>query len=133
MADITVTSANVKPWENATLEDGVAAESITAGDSLYLDSNDELRKAYNQYADTSECVGIAMNSATRKQKVQYATGGDIDFGGAQTVGVLLMLSGNAGKVCPHTDVISGDYPCVIGSHVETRRCRLSLKQWPEPN
>src|SRR5690348_4111768 len=118
MADVTVTATGVKPVSGSTVVDiGVAGESITAGQPLYKNANDS-NKLYKTDANlgvsSAQVVGVAMHAATTDQPIEYATGGDLDFGSGLTVAIVYIVSATAGGIAPVADLTTGWYSSVVG-------------------
>jgi hypothetical protein len=76
MPDLSITAASVLASTSATKAEGVAGATITAGQSLYIDTADSNKlKLYD--ADGSSPVnvfaGIALHGAATGQPIKYAT------------------------------------------------------------
>lgn len=116
MADISITAANVVAGSAKTVE-GTAGATITAGQVLYLDSADNRYKLADCDSGTAAArtpAGIALNGASTGQPVEVLTKGAITIGGTVTAGVAYYLSPNAGGICPVADLLTGDYPTIMG-------------------
>ncbi len=116
MADIAITAANVVKGSGASTSSGTAGASITAGQTLYLDSATNTLKLAdaNSTAATAACVGIALHAASSNQPIQYLTQGPITIGGTLTAGVFYIASATAGGVAPASDATTGWIPCQLG-------------------
>ena len=116
--DLSVTAANVLASSSAVKERGVAGATITAGQTLYIDTSDsnklKLADCDSATAAVRNCAGIALNGAAAGQPVEYVIE-DPSFtpGGTLTVGTTYVLSDTAGGIMPHADLESGDYPTVL--------------------
>lgn len=127
MSDISITAANVAKGANASTQKGTAGATITAGQSIRLDTSDNLMKlADNDVSLAAATVaGIALCGASSGQPIEWLTGGNINPGGTVTVGEIYVLSSNAGGICPEGDLGSGDYVSVIG--IGTTSSNISVK------
>lgn len=118
MADISITPASVLPsGTNPVTADGVAGETITAGQTVYLDST--LRQYFKSDSDSATAavrqpVGIALNGASAGQPLRIQSKGDIVIGGTMTAGLVYYNSKTAGGICVLADIASGGYACTIG-------------------
>jgi hypothetical protein len=115
LADITITAAGVIAGADSTVENGTAGATITAGQTVYLDT------ATNRYeladadgaADLRRPRGIALNGAADGQPLRILKAGDLTMDGL-TAGVTYYQSPNPGGIAPRADVLTGDYVTVIG-------------------
>lgn len=117
MADLTVTAASVVPGSNATKVQGVAGETITAGQAVYRDTTTrKYMKADSNSATAAarQSVGIALTGSSLNQPIVVQTAGDVTIGATMTAGVAYYLSDTAGGICPVADVGSGEYVCLLG-------------------
>jgi hypothetical protein len=118
MADITITAANVVKGSGAQTSNGTAGASITAGQSIYLDSATSTLKLADADASatTAQAVGIALHAAASGQPLQYLTGGLITIGGTVVAGQMYGVSATAGGIAPWTDLTgaNGARPCKLG-------------------
>jgi len=117
MADITITATSVVAGSNATRDAGIAGETITAGQVLYLAAATNKWMKADSNAGTAEArtpKAIALNGASLNQPVAILKAGDITIGATLTAGVAYYLSDTPGGICPVADVGSGEYPCIIG-------------------
>lgn len=117
MADLSITAANVVAGSNSSQEQGIAGETITAGQALYKSSTTgKWMKADNNSA-TAEAkvpVGIALHGASLNQPIRVHKGGDITIGATVTAGTAYYLSDTAGGICPLADVASGEDAVLLG-------------------
>ena len=126
MADLSLSA--VTATAQTTAHSGVAGEAITAGEAVYIDSNDG-RVWLAQAAGTkaqAECVGLAANAAAAGNPVDYFSG-VVDVTGA-TEGLAYFLSATAGDLSPHTDPTTPDsteYATVVA--VAETATRLHVK------
>ena len=117
MANLAITAANVLASSNALKLQGIAGESITAGQPVYKDAADGNRLKLadaNTSAATSAVIGIALHGAAAGQPLTYVYE-DSSFtpGGALTVGQTYCVSATAGAIAPIADLGAGDYPAVV--------------------
>jgi hypothetical protein len=134
MADITITAANVLMSANGKSATGIAGETITAGQTLYLNSADNrLYKAdANASIATADCVGIALGGGAAGQPITYCyedpnftPGGTLSLAAAADSGVYV-LSATAGGIAPMDDLAAGMYPCVLGVAYSTTKMSLRI-------
>ncbi len=120
MADLTITAATIQPatvtgYPTAT-KTGVAGETITAGQSVYINSSDS-NKIYKSDANASSAaaaaVGIAMHGATSGQPITYCTEGALAFGAILTAGQYYVASATAGGIAPTADLTTGWYSTLL--------------------
>lgn len=129
MADLSITAANVLAGANAKKTSGVAGETITAGQVVYLDtSTSSWKKADNNSATAAvrSPGGVALNGASTGQPLQVQTDGDITIGATLTAGVAYYLSDTPGGICPVADLGTGEYPSVIGIARSTTVLRIDF-------
>ena len=127
MADITVTAANVVPASGYQYIDGTAGATITAGQTVYLDSSVSTYKLAdaNASAAASSTVGIALNGAAASQPIRVMTGGTLGFGAVLTKGTVYVQSATAGGIAPVSDLASGWYRVTLG--IATSTSNLAVK------
>lgn len=116
MADLTITAANVVKGSDATIEQGTAGATITAGQVVYKDANGKYQLADSNSATAAARSprGIALNDASANQPMAILRSGDITIGATLTAGVAYYLSDTPGGICPVADVGSGEYSVIIG-------------------
>ncbi len=118
MADIAVVAASVSLSGTSTFQ-GVAGETITAGQSVYLKTSDgRLWKALaNGTAEQGTVKGVALHASLAGQPLQIGTGGDLTLSNStpMTVGVAYYNSpNNAGGIAPVADIASTHYVTILG-------------------
>lgn len=116
-ADVSITAGNVVPVAGYQFVDGIAGETITAGQTLYLKESDSRYWKADSDSATSAVrvlVGIALNGASAGQPLRVQTAGSITIGGTVAVGTVYILSDTAGGIMPSTDVETGDYVSIVG-------------------
>lgn len=129
-ADISVTAANVVPSDGYQYEDGIAGETLTAGQTVYFkDSDSRYWKADSDSATAAVRTlrGIALQGASAGQPVRVQTGGSITIGGTVAVGTVYLLSDTPGGIMPVADVESGDYTSIVGIGTSTTVILLSIR------
>ena len=118
MADLSITASQVKKSTNAKTVTGTAGEEITAGETVYYDSaNDVYKLADNNDTEAKATLkGIALCHAYTDQPISVQTAGTIIIGAAASVaeGTVYVQSANAGKIAPAADLASGNYTSIIG-------------------
>lgn len=129
MADLTITAANVVPGAGATRIVGISGASITAGQTVYLDSADNRYKLYDADSATAAvrvCAGIALNGASNGQPISIHTAGPLAIGATVAAGVAYYGSPTAGGICPVADLSAGDYPCFLGFATSTSVINVAI-------
>ena len=121
MADLAITASQVKQdTTNAQVFNGTAAVSITAGQSVFVDTGTTPNTVKLADADdtvtTAGAKGIALNDAEVDHPVQVQEGGTITLGAgaAPTKGTIFVVSGTAGGIAPAADLASGDFVTILG-------------------
>ena len=126
MADLTITAANVVKGTGASISSGTAGGSITAGQSLYIDTanGNVLKPADTDAAALSAtAAGIALHASSTGQPIAYLTQGAITIGATLTAGQIYVVSATAGGIAPITDATTGWYVCILGYASSTSVCR----------
>lgn len=117
MADLTITAANVLKGSNAVFATGIAGDTITAGQVLYLDSTTgKYKLADSDSATEAARKGgyIALNGASDGQPIAVMREGDVTIGATLTAGTTYYLSDTPGGIAPIADLATGDYYCIVG-------------------
>ena len=120
MADFTITPAQVTAvGSTVTVKRGTAGVTITAGQTVYLDSADSLIKLAdaNGAGDIHICVGIAMNGATANQPINYADSGQLTLTTGAALGAFgepVVVSATAGGMASHDDLAAGWFSNILG-------------------
>lgn len=117
MADLVLTATNVLPRDGASLTNGTAGATVTAGQIVYLDVVDSKYKLAD--ADSATVAarspsGIALNGASNGQPLRVLNSGPVTIGATLTPGLVYYASKVAGGICPVADVTTGAYPTIIG-------------------
>ena len=118
MADLSITAANVKRKTGAVVVEYVAGETITAGQTLYVDSTTgkAMKAMCDGTAAQANVIGIALNGASLDQPVDIQTAGRIALG-TGTEGMVYTLSDTAGGIAAHSDAddpVSTEYTSIVG-------------------
>lgn len=129
MADLTIAQASVVPQPNAVIvRDGFIGASITAGSPMWWD--DVAMTFKNADAATSAAVaavaGICLSTTFAGQPASRIIAGDLAVGAVLTVGQTYVLSSNAGKIAPISDVATGMWVTILGVAISTSVLRLGL-------
>lgn len=115
MADVSITAANVLQGSGAVTENGISADTITAGQAVYKASGAWLRAdADSATAAARDARGIALNGASAGQPIAVQLSGEITAGGTLTPGLPYFLSNTPGGICLVADVGVGEYYDLIG-------------------
>lgn len=118
MADLTITASQVLKGANATTENLIAGEAITAGQVVYKStSTNKALKADASAAATAVAYGIALNDANADgAPVTVQTGGTITLGAgaAPAAGAVYVVSATAGGIAPEGDILSTEFVTVLG-------------------
>lgn len=117
MADITVTSTSVIPGANATVLTGTAGETITAGQSVYLNASSLWMKAQcdgTALEAGSSNRGIAVTGAAINQSINVQIAGTITIGATVVATTQYIVSATAGGICPIADIASTNYLTLLG-------------------
>ena len=125
--DIVVTAANVKQV-SGTPQVYTAGGTITAGQSLYLNSSNQAVTAKADTSADAACIGISLNGASTGQPVSVLTSGVINIGGTVVVGTPYVVSNaNAGGIAPWSDLTTGAYVTFIGYGSTANNITMSLQ------
>jgi len=130
MTDISITAANVVSGSDASIENGIAGASITAGQVVYLDSSTNkygLADSNSATAAVRAPRGIALNGAANNQPLAVQRSGAITIGGTLAAGVTYYLSDTPGGLCPVADVGSGEYSVVMGMAASTTVLNVDIQ------
>jgi hypothetical protein len=132
MADLTVTATSVVTVSGGSYTTGTAGATITAGQTLYVDTADsnKLKLADSDSATSTvrTCCGIALNGGAAGQPIRYQTGGSLNPGATLAVGQVYVLSDTAGGIMPYADLEAGDYVFILGYATTTSNLTLALTE-----
>lgn len=128
MADLSLTA--LTPTAATNVFSGIAGETITEGEAVYLDANDgRLYLAIATGKASSKVVGLALNDASVGGPISYGTGIIDDGGAGLTEGLLYVLSGaTAGDLSPHTDATtpaSSEFSTFVGNAETSSRLHVN--------
>ena len=131
MAAIAITAGSVIPSSSAVIKYGVAGETITAGQVLYVEPVTNLMKLCdaNSTAAIATAAGIALNGASVNQRVYYCTEDTGGFASGATIlsGDTLWTSATAGGITKTAaDQTSGVYSTVIGVMTSTTLAQIKI-------
>jgi hypothetical protein len=121
MADISITAASVIPSVNAETVRKNAAETITAGQVVYLNTSGLVAKAdANLSAAAATVYGIAANGGGTGQLITVVKKDPaLVIGATIAIGDVLVLSATAGGIAPAADLATGHYATVLGVGIST--------------
>jgi hypothetical protein len=130
MADYSVTAANVLASANAQKKTGTAGATITAGQSLYIDTADSNKlKLYdaNAASPANVMAGIALHASLAGQPITYVIS-DPAFtpGFAITAGATVIGSATPGGLCPDADKVTGWYVNEVGHGISTTQIKMAI-------
>jgi len=128
MADLIVTPANVLAQAGSTKSEGIAGESITAGETIYKASaTGKIMKADASDEAGSKALGVALNNAALDQPVDFVTAGKLTAGAAVGVGTVYAVSAaTPGGICPVGDLEAEDYVTILGVGVNATTINLTI-------
>jgi hypothetical protein len=130
MAALTITAASVVKGANARIDrNGYAAATITAGQAVYKAADGRWNLADDDAATAiiRVPIGIALGGSSANQPIAVQTDGDITIGATMTAGLAYYLGATPGAIVPVGDVITPQYPAVIGIARSTTVLRLVMK------
>jgi hypothetical protein len=133
MADLSITASAVLPGADATLENGTAGATITAGQRVYLDTATGRYELADADAATTlerRTRGIALNGASDGQPLRILRAGDLTMNAVLTAGVTYYGSPTPGGIAPRADVLTGDHVEIIGVAKSTTVLAVAL-QYPD--
>jgi len=129
MADLVVTPANVSAYDGADVVHGTpAGEAITAGQTIYQQSDGKLYKADASTAPKAAAKGIALNGGAAGQPVSYAKGGGVNPGAVVAIGTAYGVTDTAGGIGPIGDRGAGDFITLLGVATTTSRIDVSINK-----
>src|SRR6185503_18214915 len=104
MTDLAVTASQVLAGTDADFYDGVAGVTVTAGQTIYQDSTDNLLKLADSDGSLAKAntKGLALHGASLNQPLRIQTDGTITLGAgaAPVVGKVYKLGLTAGSWSP---------------------------------
>lgn len=129
MADLTVTATSVLPGTTgADFEMGVAGATVTAGQTVYLDTSTNTYKLADANASALTAVvrGVALHGASSGQPLRIQRAGVYTAGATVVVGTVYVQSATAGGIAPAADLTTGYYTSVLGVGVTASTLGLSI-------
>jgi hypothetical protein len=127
MADLSITAGNVLKT-SGSVTNGIAGATITAGQSVYLDTTTNKWKLAQCDGTAAEAgsggIGVALNGASDGQPLQVLTAGPYNPGATVTVGQTYVVPRTAGNIAPISDLASTDRVTLLG--VATTASELTL-------
>ncbi len=129
MADLTVTATSVVPI-SGSVQSGIAGETITAGNSLYIKAADgKLWKAQcDGTAEEATCVGVAMNGAAVNQPVAYVADGSVNIGATTSKATTYVVSATAGGIAPQADLVATNRISYVGYATDTTGTLIVMRR-----
>ena len=130
MAAISITAANVLKSSTGQVSVGTSGATITAGQSVYIDTSDsnkiKLADA-NGTAPANTFAGIALNAASSGQPVSYCTTDNAGFtiGATVVAGDTIWLSQTPGGLTKTIGDLSGGIAIVVGVMLTTTTMNLT--------
>lgn len=116
MTAVSITAASVAKTSSTQSVNGVAGETITAGQPVYLKAADgRLWKALNTTLAASQIVGIALHGSLAGQPLAYAVPGyNLTIGATLVLGSWYFVGGTAGTIVPAGDIATGAFAQCLG-------------------
>lgn len=130
MAAISITAASVLKSSTGQVSVGTSGATITAGQSVYIDTSDsnkiKLADA-NGTAPANTFAGIALNAASSGQPVTYCTNDTAGFtiGATVVAGDTIWLSQTPGGLTKTIGDLSGGLAIVVGVMLTTTTMNLT--------
>lgn len=116
MADLTITTANVKPGSTSTIvERATAGATITPGMALYRGSSGKMLISHCETSAATAVVShIALTGGADTEPIIVIPAlNEIAIGATLTVGQIYILS-TSGLICPVSDLATSDWVTIIG-------------------
>lgn len=128
MADVTVVAAEVLVDSGTQFVTGTLGGTVTAGQTVYLDSTTNTYKLAdsNDTAATGVVTGIALTGGVSGQAAIICNGGTLDPGFTVGVGEIYVQSSTAGGIAPRADLTTGWRTSVVGVGITASQLRLVL-------
>lgn len=135
MTDLVIAAANVVSQDGASTENGIAGETITAGQPVYKSttgtSNGKYMKADNNSATDAAAKtarGLARHGASNGQPLSIHKSGPIILGATLVAGSRYYLSETPGGIQPETDLITaGENICLLGLAASTTVLNVDIQ------
>jgi len=129
MADITITAANTKVFDNTTTVRRVQfGATVTHGQPLYnLSTDNKYYPADNDdTAAKAEAECISLTPGVASDYGYVVTAGPMIVGGTLVVGTEYYVSSNVGGICPRADLGSNDYITRLGVASTTTKLLVDI-------
>ena len=129
MSDLVITPSNVAiAASNARPVTVLAGATITAGMAVYLDSaNSEYLPASGATESEATIAGIAVTGCADAGYFLMQTSKSYIVGATVVTGTPYYVSDSgSGKICPHSDLASGDYVTLIGHAISTTEIDIEI-------
>ncbi len=130
MPELTITASQVIAANaNTAKAYGTAGTAITAGQAVYLDSNNFIQPARaNNQVQAQGLVGIALSA----QPLAYAVSGDVTLGAGSVMvagSVYVVSTGVAGGIVSANDPVAGTatFISILGVATTTSNLRLGIQ------
>jgi hypothetical protein len=115
MADVAITSTDVKMNENSVASVETAGEAIDPGEAVYNAGSSWMLSEAGDTADKAAAKGIAVTGTDGGgKKFTVCTGGELELGTVLSAQSLYVASNTRGKIAPPADLVSGDHVHSIG-------------------
>ena len=141
MPALVLTNTEVLSGSDADFYQGLAGETITAGQVCYLSAatNRLLKADANLSLAAASVKGVALNGASAEQPLRLQTGGVLIFGATSTINSLavvvgenLILDATAGGMTQAADAATGWYVTTLGVTSGADRMRLNIFSSNQP-
>ena len=130
MAILSMTAAQVLSGADADYFQGIAGETVTAGQAVYLDdlTHRLLLADANGSAESANVRGIALHAASPAQPLRVQTAGTLTLGAAAApvLSTIYIAAATAGGLAPAADLASGWYTTVVGVGGANNTLKLGL-------
>lgn len=128
MTDLVITTASVLPGGDATIENGRAGATITAGQVVYKEASSgkfKLTDTNSATAEVKNAYGIALNGASDGQPLAVQKSGNITIGATVTAGTAYYASETPGGIQPAADVAT-EHVAFLGLAMSTTVLKLGI-------
>lgn len=127
MTDLSITAANVVPGATCRTVQGTAAETITAGQPVYLNAAGKWAKADSDAAGLQDASGIALTGSALNQPIVVAKVGAVTIGATLVAGDPYYVSSTAGGICPFADLSNGEKVVQLGVATSTTVLNIDIQ------
>jgi hypothetical protein len=129
MADLAITTSEVKAGPGATVRAATAGENLTPGEPVYMDRGaNTLKKADADTIHEAEAIGICLSTTTSGDTAYYILDGEVILGATANpaVGTIYVVSTTAGGIAPESDLGTGDYVTILGVGTTSDGLKLGI-------